>query len=195
MSDIIKKRLRMVDLAGLGVVVLLVATTAFGGLLPLYQRSQKARLKAQALRAEMANYNDLSQTLPKYEQELANTKIRLQQAEALLPSSGTMDQPRGVNQISRVAEECKLKINGINLRPLIDSENYRALPVEISGSGSWETCYQFLTGLLKMNRLTRLDDVVVQLESEAATPEAVKSGMASKPQCRISLTISTFLAR
>lgn len=195
MSDVIKKRLRIIDLAGLGILFLLVAATALGGLMPLYQRSQTARQKAMTLRTEMANFNDLSLTLPKYEKELTNTQARLQQAEALLPSTGTMDQPRVVNQISKVAEDTKLKINGINLRPLIDSNNYRALPVEISGSGSWETCYQFMTGLLKMNRLTRLDDVVIQLDSEAQGPEAVKSGNAAKPLCKISLTISTFLAR
>ncbi|MEI8196944.1 MAG: hypothetical protein WCI73_13675, partial [Phycisphaerae bacterium] len=62
MSDIIKKRLRMVDLGGTGVLVLLVASTALGGLLPLYQHSQSARQKAQELRTEMANFNNLSLT-------------------------------------------------------------------------------------------------------------------------------------
>ena len=71
-----------------------------------------------------------------------------------------------------------------------DGGNYRVMPVEIRGTGTFDKCYAFLTGLRKMNRLTRLDSLVLQLNQAAPHPR--RGGAAVMPGV---IGISTFLAR
>lgn len=196
MSDLIKKRLRAIDLAGIGLVLLLTGTTAFGCLVTLKQDHRKIEAKTQELRDDLARISQLSVTLSKAEADLQNTKTRLAQEEAKLPTNNAMD--KFVSEVAHVAETAGLKVNAINPQTLINANNYHVLPVEISGSGSWTTCYKFLTGLREMNRITRLDDLTMQVDIDEQPQTHLGStavSAAKVPMCKMSVTISTFTAR
>lgn len=196
MSDLIKKRLRAIDLAGLGLILLLTGTTAFGCLVSLKRDHQQIQAKTQDLQEDLTRLTQLSLNLSKAEMDLKNTKARLVLEEAKLPTTNAMD--KFVSEVAHVAETAGLKVNAINPHALVNASNYHVLPVEISGSGSWTTCYKFLTGLREMNRITRLDDLIMQVDTDEQplTPSGSTAvSVAKVPMCKMSVTISTFTAR
>ena len=121
-------------------------------------------------------------------------EARLAEAESRLPNSKAMDQ--FMQQLAKVAADAGLQVDGISPKPLKDSGDYKAMPVEITGTGDWNTCYQFLTGLRSMNRLTRLDELTLDLDKDDKSDTPGKSNKtADHPVCKIRVSISTFTAR
>ncbi len=187
MSDIIKSRLRLINFcAATGLVVLLSGTLALG-VYPLYRKGGDEMRKAQDLKRQLSDLDGLSKTLSQVEAERVATEARLTDAEARLPNSKAMDQ--FMQQLAKVAEDVGLQVDAVSPRPLKESGDYKAMPVQIVGAGDWNTCYKFLTGLRTMNRLTRLDEVVMELERDE------NKALSDRPRCRITVNISTFMAR
>jgi len=194
MSDpIIKKHLKNIDLIAFGVILLLTGATAFGCLVSLKNDRQTIQAKTQALEQDLNNLNILTVQLGKKELDLKASEARLAREEAKLPTSTAMN--KFVSEIAKIAEDSGLKVNAINPHPGITADSYQVHPIEIIGIGSWNNCYKFLTGLRKMDRITRLDDLVIQLDSDDSSP-TTPGANASKPSlCKMSVTISTFTAR
>ncbi len=183
------KQLRTINLIGAGVIVAALACTSLGGIVPLYARVADNNQKAEDLRAELAKLDGLSRTITQVQGELDKTQERLEKAESRLPTRQAMDQFMG--QLAKVADDVGLQVDAVTPREIRDGGSYKVMPVEIRGTGSFETCYQFLVGLRQMNRLTRLDDLVL----EVANAAPAKDGGDKPPVCRVSVGISTFIAR
>ena len=187
MPDEIKTRIRRIDLAG--ATTLLIAATLIIVLivLPLRNQSQANIARAHDLQLQLADFDRLEQTLARSNIKLGEARQRLDDAEHRLPSQAEMAQ--FMQQLARVADGAGLQVDSITPRPVAEVGGYKALPVEIVGAGNFTNCYRFLQGLRKMDRLTRLDDLVLQ----SNPPE--KSDKAAAGACSIRVIISTFMAR
>lgn len=188
MPDIIKSRLRLINISGALCLVLVVCAAVFLGIVPLYAQTIRNRASANALEQDLAKLNGLSNTLNQVEGELKSTESRLAQAETRFPTSSAMED--FMTQLAKAADDAGLQVISIAPLPLQRVDNYKVLPLQITGTGSFENCYKFLAGLRKMNRLTRLDDLVLQLENQ---PD--KAHADQVPVCKIVVGISTFTAR
>jgi Tfp pilus assembly protein PilO len=191
MSDLIKKRCRRIDAIGASVLVVAVACTGLFGVYPLWLSNKANEAEMAGTQHDLDQLEGLSRTVAQVDAELRNTQNRLKEAEASLPNSDSMGQ--FMSQVAGVAEAAGLKVDGITRRQLQQADNYRVMPVEIVGTGSWETCYKFLVGLRKMNRVTRLDDLVLELDN--SNPEQTRLHPELPPSCRLSVSISTFMTR
>ncbi len=187
MSEIINKRLRVINLCAATAIVLIVSGAFAGGAFPLYRKSVASNAMGTDLRRQLGELDGLKATLEQVEQGRKATEARLQDAEARLPNSKAMDQ--FMQQVAKVAEEVGLQVDGMSPKAIKDAGDYKSMPVEITGTGDWSTCYRFLTGLRGMGRLTRLDDMTIHIDKE------VKSINPERPVCRIRICISTFMAR
>lgn len=199
MSDIVKQRLRIVNMAGAAVVIFGIAVPAAFGVAALYGQGHERITESARLRSQLMELDGLSKTLDQVEHERAQTEARLTEAESHLPSSSAMDQ--FLHELAKVAEDAGLQVD--STIPMQDTKDastggYKSMPVAISGVGDWETCYRFLTGLRDMKRLTRLDSLQLQTDTgDKGTGDGGGAAVdpAIKPMCRISVTISTFMAR
>ena len=61
------------------------------------------------------------------------------------------------------------------------------MQVTIVGSGDWESCYRFLSGLRSMDRIARLDSVIMDNQDKDG-----KSPVTYKVVCQITVKFSTF---
>lgn len=188
MTDPIKQRLGRIHLIGASVLVLALVLAGLLAALPMYRDGRASIAKSQTLRQQLSELDGLSRTLQQVETDLQATKARLAATEQRLPTSN--DMPQFMGELSRVAEEAGLTLSGTTPKAAQPAGDYRVLPVEITGEGTFKQCYDFLAGLRRMQRLTRLDNAVV--ESEQKTTEGAKPG---DKTCKIKVCIATFMAR
>jgi Tfp pilus assembly protein PilO len=187
MSQEIKQRLRLIDLCCISALLILLCSSLAFGVYPLYCRGMASRAESASFSRELSELAGLSNTLAQVEADRKTTEARLAEAESRLPNSKAMDQ--FMQQLANVADTVGLQVDSIAPQTLKDAGDYRAMPVDIFGTGNWDTCYKFLTGLRGMNRLTRLDDLVLDLDKDDKRPAS------ERPICKIRVTISTFMAR
>ena len=187
MPDEIKTRIRKIDLAGAATLVVAAALIVLLVVLPLRGQSRVNVARAAELQRQLADFDRLEQTIARSSITLNEAHRRLDEAESRLPVQAEMAQ--FTQQLARVADAAGLQVDSITPRPVAEAGGYKAMPVEIVGAGDFTSCYRFLQGLRKMDRLTRLDDLVLQ----SNPPE--KSDKAAAGMCSIRVIISTFMAR
>jgi Tfp pilus assembly protein PilO len=194
MPDVISKRLRVVNMVGSGALICILAAAGIG-VTKLYANGRESIQQTHDLQQQLSELDGLSATLGQVEAASKQTQIRLDDAESRLPTSNAMDQ--FLHELAHVADQAGLQVDStIPGKETQDAGGYTAKPVSISGSGDWDTCYKFLTGLRKMNRLTRLDSLVLEIDKTRTPPGENGAALAlEKPACHMSVTISTFMAR
>jgi Tfp pilus assembly protein PilO len=187
MLDVVKKRLRLINVIGAAAVVSLLAGTAALGVMPMLGDRSKSIRDAGELTANLSELDVLKLKVARVQEEQKFCEVRLKDAESRLPSVEAVNQ--FVPDLAKVAEEAGLQVNNVApTKDPRDSGDYKLMSVQVQGTGDWETCYKFLTGLRAQNRkLTRLDGLRLEVDHERSTSE--------KTVCRITVDISTFLAR
>jgi Tfp pilus assembly protein PilO len=188
MPDEIKKRIRTIDIGGAVTIAVIALLTALVVAVPLRQQSQANVARAAELKQGLAEFDALDQTIAAARKDLDATQRRLKEAESRLPREG--ENAQFMQELARVADDAGLQVDSINPRPVAPAGEYKVMPYEINGSGDFSTCYKFLQGLRHMNRLTRLDDLLLQSVVPTKDSPAKASGV-----CTIRVTISTFMAR
>ncbi|HVS69796.1 MAG TPA: type 4a pilus biogenesis protein PilO [Phycisphaerae bacterium] len=185
--NLIASRLRTINLvAALGLLALLSGTAALG--VGIYKHGTEQMKESRDLNDRLGELNGLSQTLAQVEAAKAQTEARLAEAEAQLPTSNAMDQ--FMQELAKVAEKAGLQVDGtVPSKEIKDSGGYKTAPFEISGTGDWDSCYRFLTGLRATKRLTRLDSLTLDGSKEH------KEDANSPPNCHIVVNLSVFMAR
>jgi Tfp pilus assembly protein PilO len=187
-ANLITKRLRTINLVGAAAILAILSGTAALGVFPMYKSGTRDIAESKALREQLSQLDGLSQTLQQVETAKAQTESRLTEAEAQLPTSNAMDQ--FMQQLAKVAENAGLQVDAtVPSKDVKDAGGYKTGPFEISGTGDWESCYRFLTGLRATKRLTRLDSLTLEGSKDH------KDGPGERPTCRIIVNLSVFMAR
>jgi Tfp pilus assembly protein PilO len=187
-ANLITSRLRTINFVGAGVILAILSGTAALGVLPMYKSGTRDVSESKALREQLAQLDGLSQTLGEVETAKAQTESRLAEAESQLPTSTAMDQ--FMQQLAQVAESAGLQVDAtVPSKDIKDAGGYKTGPFEISGTGDWDSCYRFLTGLRATKRLTRLDALTLEGSKDH------KDGPGEHPTCRIIVNLSVFMAR
>jgi Tfp pilus assembly protein PilO len=137
-------------------------------------------------KAKLTELDALTLKVARVHEETKSREARLKDAEAQLPSLASVNQ--FVPDLAKVAELAGLQVDHVApMKELKDAGDYKLMSVQVSGRGDWETCYKFLTGLRAGNRkLTRLDNLTLEVDRERSL---------DKPQCRLTVDISTLMAR
>src|SRR5271154_6886661 len=196
MRDILQNRLRTINIIGALVIVGGILGPAAFGALHLYRAGCSHVQQSADLHKTLSELDGLSKTLDQVEGERKQPEVRLADAESRLPDSNAMDQ--FMQQLAQVAEKAGLQLEAVMPdKDLKDAGGYKSLPVSISGTGKWDTCYRFLTGLRAMNRLTRLDSLTLASHKPDNGPDGKPYVLApgEEPPCQITVNISTFMAR
>lgn len=185
MNDL-KKNLKAVNFAGIAAVSLVLACTAAFGVYPMIKRGTQDIRAAHELRDSLTRFNALGQQIAIVDQERKDTEKRLQEQEQRLPPS--FEASAFNAELTEVAQKAGIRIESMpSSQTFTDDGAYKALPVTIVGSGDWECCYRFLTGIKNMNRLTRLDSAIINVpekDAQAVPPDS--------PVCQITVRFSTF---
>jgi Tfp pilus assembly protein PilO len=185
-KDETKKRLRTINLIGAAGVLALLAGAAAFGVAPMWSKGVKAIANSSQLKTQLAELESVKLQSARVEEELKSREARLKTAEALLPSAGSVNL--FVPELAKVAEKAGLQVDRVTpAKDFKDAGDYKLLSVQVGGRGDWDTCYKFLTGLRgKERKLTRLDSLTLEVDREKTT---------DRPVCKLSVEISTFLAR
>jgi Tfp pilus assembly protein PilO len=186
MVDETKKRLRMINMVGTACVLAVMAGAGAFGVVPMWSKGAKAIAHSAQLTAQLTDLEAVKIRSARVQDELKSRETRLKDAEAKLPSVGSVNQ--FVPELAKVAEAAGLQVDSVAPgKELKDVGDYKLMSVQVSGRGDWDTCYKFLTGLRGAERkLTRLDSLTLEVDREKST---------DRPVCRLSVDISTFMAR
>jgi Tfp pilus assembly protein PilO len=186
MLDETKKRLRVINISGAGCVAGILAAAVAFGVVPMWARGAKAIAHSAELRTQLADLETVKTQSARVHDELKSREARLTRAEARLPSLATVNQ--FVPDLAKVAEAAGLQVDRVApAKEYKDVGDYKLLSVQVAGHGDWDTCYKFLTGLRgQEHKLTRLDSLTLEIDKEKS---------AERPICRLSVDVSTFMAR
>ena len=178
----------MVNIAGTAAVVLLVAGTVSFGIIPLRKQGTQNIVDGESLKMQLKSLDGLSQTLTQMEEERQQTEGRLRETEKRLPNSSETNI--FIKELAKVTQAAGIQVDGTTYpTTLKDAGGYKSLPVQVTGTGDWDSCYKFITGLRSMNRLTRLDSLALEVDKVSSN----QSGASLEhPVCRITVNFSTF---
>ncbi len=186
MHEKVKKSLKVVHYTGIAVMTLLLAGAVAFGVLPMRQHTNddlRARddLKAAIQRLEQLNLADAVAL-----RDMQQSEKLLQEAEKQI-ASGPPDS--GFNKdLTEVAKAAGIRIE--NMPPVgaaRDAGAYKSVQITVVGTGGWENCYKFLAGLRSMNRIVRLDSVVMDRQDKDGRTHA-----ADNVVCQVTVKFSTF---
>lgn len=170
-----------------------IAPSGFGAY-HFWNQGRGCEKASASLRRSLSELDGLNKTLSEVEAAKKQTESRLAEAETRLPNSQSMDE--FLAQIAKVEENAGLVVDSTTFdRNPKESGGYKSLPVSISGTGKWDTCYKFLTGLRGMNRLTRLDSLTLEVMKNKTDGSGATYGQGQDAPCQITVNISTFMAR
>jgi hypothetical protein len=156
----LKRRLRVVNFAGLAAATLLLASTLAFGIYPMYRQGRQDIRAA----ADKADALQRIETLHVYvrdaAQQLDASQRRLLAAETRIPL-GPPDNNFS-KELNEVAKAAGIRVESSPPlgRPLAEGA-YKSVAVSVDGSGTWESCVRFLRGISTMQRLARLDSVTL----------------------------------
>ena len=186
MQDKVKQSLKVVNFAGFGAVALLVACTVAFGVLPLRQRGHEDIKAANDLRGSLDRFAQLRLANARSEVQIQNAQRRLGDAEQSL-ASGPPDSAFN-RELTQVAKTAGIRIE--NMPPVgapRDAGAYKSVQVTVVGTGDWDSCYKFLSGLRAMDRIVRLDSVVMDIQDKD-----VRAHVADRVVCQLTVKFSTF---
>jgi len=186
MHDAVKKRLRMVNVVGAAVVVLMLVVSAAFGVYPLVIKGQENIRDTQATKEHNAELKVLEDARQQSEREFEVTRKRLAAREADLPSA--KDERSYYSDLisTKISSDAGVQITKNDLSVLTGWHEYKVGTLELDGLGSWDQCIKFLTAIHEMKGLARLDTLRLDVPSRAG------SDGYRDPECHFRISISTF---
>jgi hypothetical protein len=186
MQDPVKQSLKIVHYAGFAAVTLLLACTVAFGIYPMRKTGADDIRAANELRSSLSRLEQFRLANARVQMQIQDAALRLQEAEQSL-ASGPPDSAFN-KELTDVAKAAGIRIE--NMPPVGNPKNdgaYKAVQVTIVGSGDWECCYRFLSGLRTMDRISRLDSVIMDIQDKDG-----KALASDKVVCQITVKFSTF---
>jgi len=186
MQDRVKQSLKIVHYAGIAVVTLLLACTVAFGIYPMRKTGADDIRAANDLRGSITRLEQLHLANARAEVQIREASQRLQEAEQHL-ASGPPDSAFN-KELTDVAKAAGIRIE--NMPPVGSPKTagaYKSVQVTVVGSGDWESCYRFLSGLRSMDRIARLDSVIMDNQDKDG-----KAPVTDKVVCQITVKFSTF---
>jgi hypothetical protein len=182
----IKQRLKLVHFTAIGILVVMLACTFAFGIIPMRRKGNDDIRAANDLRGSIVRLDQLRLANARAQVQLQDAETRLKESERRL-ASGPPDNAFN-RELTKVAKDAGIRIE--NMPPIRDAKDfgsYKTVQVTVVGSGDWESCYKFLAGLRGMDRVVRLDTVVMDLQDKDA-----KYLAAGKVLCQLTVKFSTF---
>ncbi len=186
MQEKVKKSLKVVHYTGLGVLSLLLAGTVAFGVLPMRQHTNDDIRACDDLKAAVTRLDQLNLANAVALRDMLESEKILLQAEKQI-ASGPPDSAFN-KDLTAVAKAAGIRIE--NMPPVGapgDVGAYKAVQVTVVGTGDWDNCYKFLAGLRSMNRIVRLDSVVMDRQDKDGRTHAVDNVV-----CQVTVKFSTF---
>jgi Tfp pilus assembly protein PilO len=186
MHDKVKQSLKVVHWVAAAVITLLLAGTVAFGVLPLRQRGNDDIKAANSLRGSLDRFEQLRLANARADVQIQEAQRRLDEAEKRL-ASGPPDSAFN-RELTQVAKAAGIRIE--NMPPVgapKDAGAYKSVQVTVVGSGDWESCYKFLSGLRSMDRVVRLDSVILDVQDKDGRAHA-----AVHVNCQLTVKFSTF---
>jgi Tfp pilus assembly protein PilO len=186
MQDNVKKSLKVVHYTGMGVMTLLLAGTVAFGMLPMRQHTRDDIRASQDLKAAVNRLEQLNLANAVAMRDMQESRSLLQEAEKQI-ASGPPDSVFN-KELTEVAKAAGIRID--NMPPVGASKDagaYKSVQVTVVGTGDWNNCYKFLAGLRSMNRIVRLDSVVMDRQDKDGRAQAT-----DRVTCQLTVRFSTF---
>jgi Tfp pilus assembly protein PilO len=186
MQDKVKKSLKVVHYTGIGVMTLLLAGTVAFGVLPMRQHMNDDLKASNELKAAVKRLEQLKLASAVAIRDMQESERLLREAEEQI-ASGPPDSAfsKGLTEVAKAAG---IRIE--NMPPVgapADVGAYKSVQVTVVGTGDWDNCYKFLAGLRSMNRIVRLDSVVMDRQEKDG-----RTLTADKVVCQLTVKFSTF---
>ena len=188
MHDPLRKRIRLIHQCCIAGVVVVLGVAAALAVWPMVTRGRDNIAMANGIRKELKQLDGLTVKTQEVQARISAIEKEITQEERRLPTRNQMDQ--FLNELSKVAADSGVSIQGFDKSPIETSGDFRRLPARIVASGSYAQCYKFLAGIRKMERLTQLENAGI--EAEQKTDEGSKPG---EKACRLTVSIATFMAK
>ena len=144
-TDALLKKGWHIHAAGAAVCLALTAGVYLAGVEPLLSRQDDYAAEGKALDAEQDRADRLQQTLKTLQAHLA--EVQRQAAEGTLRLQPLAKAPLHVAEISQLASDSGLVIDDIQTAAPVAGEFAVAVPVHLSGTGTYTACTLFLARL------------------------------------------------
>ena len=186
MHDPVKQSLKIVHYSALAAVSLLLAGTVAFGIYPLRKSGADDIRAAAELRASLTRLEQLRLANARAQVQVEEAAARLGEAEKRL-APGPPDSAFN-KELTDLAKAAGIRIE--NMPPVgapKDAGAYKSVQVTVVGTGDWDSCYKFLSGLRSMDRIVRLDSVLMDTQDKDG-----KTLAADKVTCQVTVKFSTF---
>lgn len=141
------KVMMKVDAAGVVVVLALSAAAYLAGFKPVLDRQAMQKQQAQTLVQQRHEATHRAASLASIRGELMKVRDEVKTSSIQLQSAAYLNQH--LAQVTEVAIKCSLQVDEVQPGNIAHSPRYDQVPIEVSGSGSYADCVEFLQRLHK----------------------------------------------
>jgi len=140
-------------LAVLGVAVM-VAVTVVVVIMPIRQRAAEDRAVIYQRHEELVKLQQVTQRISDLKSEIERLERSLKTFEARLPEDRKCDEV--LCEVWKIAEANGLTPRSVRTSPAETAARYSFQPVTLTLEGKFDAFYEFLTGLERMPRITKV---------------------------------------
>jgi len=165
---------RWIHLLGAAACLALTGLGYLAGLGPMLEARRTYEADETAYLAEAAESVRLQRTLRRLESELASVQAEVGRTTVRLSPPATA--PLHVAAMARLAGECGLRIDDIQTAPPLTKPYATAVPVHVSGEGTYAACARFLARLRRFLPETSVESIALEAAGPAPgrpTPAAL----------------------
>jgi len=157
--DALAARGRWVHLAGAAACLALTGLGYVAGLGPMLEARRTYEADEAAYLAEATESVRLQRTLRRLEAELASVQAEVGRSAVRLSPPATA--PLHVAAMARLAGECGLRIDDIQTAPPVAKPYATAVPVHVTGEGTYAACARFLARLRRLLPETSVESIAL----------------------------------
>ncbi len=133
------------DAAGAATCVALTLLAYFAGFRPLASSHAASAIRGNELGRQRRKCSELRSSLAALEARLVDARQELAKSPIRLRSGRHVNQR--IAEITELAGSCGLKVDDIGLGQAFSTSHYRAIPIQVAGTGSYGTSMVFLQRL------------------------------------------------
>ncbi len=134
-----------IDIAGIALCLILTGAAYFLGASPLMAGRDQRAAREVALAEAREQANGLLGTTRGLRTQLSTAQIALSKIEIPLQAATSINQR--IAELTALAGESKLEMQSIQPGTIATSPRFAQIPIQVSGSGTYRTCADFLRRL------------------------------------------------
>jgi type IV pilus assembly protein PilO len=150
--------------AGMAVVLVIVAWTTYPNFNALSKRNAEERARLEGLQTEIRKGQAIEAKLPEFEKEIENLQVKLNDLLAILPT--TPETGELLKWVKNLTDQSNLELLQFNPQALHPVEFYKEFPINMEIQGDYHDLGVFFDRISKYSRIINVSNVVIGAKSQ-----------------------------